>query len=125
MGYTAVGPASRRSAERYLAPEVLPSEHASARGAGRSGSAVDIYAAAIVLWEIVTQAAVYPAMSGRVLIDHVMRGGRPDQAEMQAASDDKAAGILLPLVEVMWSARPERRPSASDVLGQLAAIEST
>jgi serine/threonine protein kinase len=116
---------------RYLAPERVAevsrrqARESRARGAGSGGSSgslslgrtlvnfedrADVYAFALLLWELTHQRRAFEGMTGVEACLSASRGDRPTIA---------LPPIYVALISECWAQRPEDRPSMSTVLERL------
>ncbi|KAI9193347.1 uncharacterized protein BJ171DRAFT_528945 [Polychytrium aggregatum] len=103
----------------YMAPEMLDDEHAVG-----SSYATDIYAFAIVLYEVLNDGrSVWLARDGQELRPaaverQVCRGSRPQRL-------DGIPDSLWSLIERCWHQDPAQRPKFSEILASLEPFKST
>jgi serine/threonine protein kinase len=116
---------------RYLAPERIEAVlHSGARGDGRGGCSsslslgralvsfedrADVYAFALLLWELFHERRAFEGMSGEAALRSSLQGNRP-QFSKPSTSDR-----IQTLTAECWAQRPEDRPSMSTVLEKLEA----
>ena len=114
---------------RYLAPERIDALLSVAGDNGRGGSSgsslslgrtlvnfedrVDVYAFALLLWELTHERRAYEGMAGVDAAFGALRGSRP-QFSKPSTSDR-----IQTLTVECWAQRPEERPSMSTVLERL------
>ena len=92
----------------YMAPEIIDSQPYDGRA--------DVYSAAIVLFELVTQQEAWAGVSVWQLPSKVMHGERPSLPRTVPLA-------YRSLVEAAWSAEPDDRPSAEQLCADLCTIE--
>eukprot|EP00326_Haptolina_ericina_P018540 CAMPEP_0181181752 /NCGR_PEP_ID=MMETSP1096-20121128/7507_1 /TAXON_ID=156174 ORGANISM="Chrysochromulina ericina, Strain CCMP281" /NCGR_SAMPLE_ID=MMETSP1096 /ASSEMBLY_ACC=CAM_ASM_000453 /LENGTH=156 /DNA_ID=CAMNT_0023270281 /DNA_START=153 /DNA_END=623 /DNA_ORIENTATION=- len=105
---------------QYMAPEML---NASGAGAGEHSAAVDIYAFAIILWQLLTCSAPFDRELegfGRVgLLQRIAREGlRPELPPW-------APPMLSALIRECWADAEHRRPTSSEVVRRLWQVHHT
>ena len=124
---------------RYMAPEKLKASERHAResrnrGDGRGGSSgsgssslslgrtlvssedrADVYAFALLLWELTHERRAFEEMTGVAAALSASRGLRPQFVEPHLY------GMIPALTAECWAQRPEDRPSMSTVLERLEA----
>jgi serine/threonine protein kinase len=126
---------------RYLAPEKLEESirharksrdrgdglsHSSGRSSGGSSCSLgrtlvsfedraDVYAFALLLWELMHERRAFEEMTGATAAFSASRGLRPQFVE------PNLYGMIPALTAECWAQRPEERPSMSTVLERLEA----
>jgi serine/threonine protein kinase len=103
---------------RYMAPEVALTTPYNER--------VDIYSFGLVLYEMLTGVAPYGGISKDEFYTRVIEGGERPPTDM----DDYGRRIradtqILQLIERCWSANPQFRPDAEDILAVVNAVQDT
>ena len=113
---------------RYLAPESLPGVVPGvARGDGRGGGSssslgralvsfedrVDVYAFALLLWELFHERRAFEGMTGEAAASSALRGNRPQ------FSKPSTSNRIQTLTAECWAQSPEDRSSMSIVLERL------
>jgi serine/threonine protein kinase len=122
------GRASVGGTLRYLAPERIDALLSVAGGNGRCGGSsslsrgrtlvcfedrLDVYAFALLLWELFHERRAFEEMTGDAAALSALRGNRP-QISKPSTSDR-----IQTLTAECWAQRPEDRPSMSTVLERL------
>jgi serine/threonine protein kinase len=95
----------------YMAPELLKS--------GLFSKKVDVYAFAVLLWEMFTQSVPFGQWEVRDIRDYVVAGNR---LKLPHSGFPKQCGMLI---ERCWEQDPERRPEFKNVGIALGRIHST
>ncbi|KAI7838908.1 hypothetical protein COHA_007314 [Chlorella ohadii] len=104
---------------RWLAPEVLQGERASA--------ASDTYAFAILLWELLTWQLPWGGMDPFQIRRAVLAGVRPELPPLDALPGAGAASMpgleaYCSLMRACWAGDPQQRPTLEPVVAQLSTL---
>ncbi|PNH12603.1 putative LIM domain-containing serine/threonine-protein kinase [Tetrabaena socialis] len=98
----------------HMAPECIPRSRTRHTGDGRIGTAVDIYAFGILMWECVAGGdRPFPEIKAEKIMYFVLRGMRPRFA----------ADVPLwyrDIAQACWSEEPRQRPTAADLVVALS-----
>lgn len=79
----------------------------------------DMYAVGVIMWEVMTGAVPYPGKTFEQVLRFVIyENGRPDQGHLNKA---KVSAKHQKLIELLWHANPEKRPSADQFLALIAS----
>ncbi|KCV70480.1 serine/threonine protein kinase [Fonticula alba] len=114
-------PALNPAAVPYSSPELLFAssqrrflEYSALRGS-------DVFSAGMVLWCIFCRKLPWSGLKSRNIRQQVLAGERPSLAELKASlGGQPAEQAVTSLIERCWDVQPEGRPSARDILAQLA-----
>ncbi|GAB4813554.1 hypothetical protein N2152v2_000600 [Parachlorella kessleri] len=104
---------------RWLAPEVLEGQPASAKS--------DVYSFGIVLWEMLTWELPFREYPHFQLIKHVLAHGRPSLPPLQELRGNEAGQLrgldaYIALMERCWAQAPQERPSFQEVADAIRDI---
>ena len=94
----------------WTAPEVIQA------GKAAFSTMADCYSLGMVLWEVLTGAVPFDSMGPAAVADFVMDGGRP---EIPGDTPPEYAALL----EACWAAERTERPTARDIVQQLALLK--
>ena len=105
----------------YKAPELFR-EASDANGASgvRVGPATDVYAFAMLIWQILAGASPWHGESQVAVMSAVLGGERPIEP---SKSGDELGGALSALMSDCWAQQPTERPRFLDVASRLDAVE--
>jgi ubiquitin-large subunit ribosomal protein L40e len=97
---------------RYMPPEAIQK--------GRFGEASDVWAFAVLIWEILTLGNIpyFDITNDRELIEFVTSGGLPSRDQMTCECPD----TLWSLLERCWSKMAKNRPKFSELVAALQTI---
>ncbi|XP_066518620.1 proto-oncogene serine/threonine-protein kinase mos [Hoplias malabaricus] len=96
----------------HRAPELLRGERVTARA--------DVYSYGVTLWQLLTREPPYRGERQYVMYAVVAQGLRP---ELDLAVFRSAVGcVIKDLLVLCWSAEPNTRPSAADLLSELKPL---
>ena len=99
----------------FMAPELLD-------GSLRYTTRVDVYSFGVVMWECMTRREPFAGLSPMQVVAALIRGERPHVDESGVGAAAEYVSLPKEYVDLMrrcWSARPEARPRAADVLEPL------
>ncbi|KAM5158205.1 proto-oncogene serine/threonine-protein kinase mos [Mantella aurantiaca] len=99
----------------HRAPELLRGEPVTAKA--------DIYSFAVTLWQMVTRELPYTGDRQCVLYAVVAYDLRPVIGQAFLGTEEGQA--VTELVQCCWSARPENRPNAEEVLRRIGLLQSS
>lgn len=107
---------------RWLAPEVLAGEG--------SATASDVFAFGIVMWEMLTWQLPWAKDGPWSVVNIVGQGGRlhiPSRWDIPGLDNDAFSGLdqYISLLQRCWAQNPYDRPSFSEIIQELRALEAT
>jgi serine/threonine protein kinase/tetratricopeptide (TPR) repeat protein len=106
MSKTGVGHETARGSLRWMAPELFGIRP-------KYSQKSDIYAYAVVLWEIVTCKIPYEDVTSELEIREAVRAGEREEIPSDCSAD------IAKLIQWCWKQKPENRPTANEVVAYL------
>ena len=104
----------------YLAPEMFADVKKQRLNCCEEHKKVDVYAYALVLFQIATRDMIWKGMNSSAIKDAVLAGKRPDFPTHILESTDPIIVVIQDLIKGCWEQSPADRPSFAEIIAAFA-----